>query len=59
MGVGDTLSPLYGIGTATIANIVGDWFFICILNQGIAGAAWATALSSYAGAAVTLSILFR
>jgi Na+-driven multidrug efflux pump len=49
LGMGDTVTPLIGIAAASLANVFGDWFLICALPFGVAGAAAATAASSYIG----------
>jgi Na+-driven multidrug efflux pump len=49
LGLGDTVTPLIGILAASLANVFGDWFLICVLPFGVAGAAAATAASSYVG----------
>lgn len=43
--LGDSQSPLYFLITSAVMNILGDLFFVLILNMGSAGCAIATVLS--------------
>lgn len=43
--VGNSITPLIFLGISSILNIVLDFYFVVSLQQGIAGAAWATILS--------------
>lgn len=52
-GLGDSVTPLYFLITATLLNIGLDFLFILGFHWGIAGAAWATIVSqglAFAGA---------
>jgi hypothetical protein len=57
LGMGDTVTPLIGIVAASLANVFGDWFLICALPFGVAGAAAATAASSYVGMFMYVQVL--
>jgi putative MATE family efflux protein len=66
--IGDTKTPSRAGVVSSIANIILDPFFIfglkvggvtVIPEMGVAGAAWATVISRFAGFAVLLSILRR
>lgn len=46
-GQGDTKATLYFNGIGLIINIILDYFFITVWNQGIAGAAIATVIAQY------------
>lgn len=55
--VGDTTRPLYFLILTSLLNIVLDLLFVCGFHMGIAGAAWATILSQFISAALTLLLL--
>ena len=57
--VGDTMRPLYFLILTSVVNIVLDLLFVVVLDQGIAGVAWATILSQFLSAALTLRLLTR
>jgi Na+-driven multidrug efflux pump len=46
----DSITPLYAVIVGGIVNVLGDLFLVTMRGGGLAGAAWATALSQYAGA---------
>ena len=57
--VGDTMRPLYFLILTSVVNIVLDLLFVVVLDRGIAGVAWATILSQFLSAALTLRLLTR
>lgn len=57
--VGDTTRPLYFLIITSILNIVLDLFFVLKLELGIAGVAYATIVSQFVSAGLTLLLLTR
>lgn len=57
--VGDTTRPLYFLILTSLLNIVLDLAFVLILHMGIAGVAYATILSQFISAILTLRLLIR
>lgn len=57
--VGDTKRPLYFLILTSVLNIFLDLLFVVTFRQGIAGAAYATILSQFISAALTLFLLIR
>ena len=57
--VGDTLRPLYFLILTSVVNIVLDLLFVVVLRCGIEGVAWATIISQFISAALTLLLLTR
>lgn len=57
--VGDSTRPLYFLILTSLLNIVLDLWFVVGLHQGIAGAAYATILSQFISAFLTLLLLLR
>lgn len=55
--VGDTTRPLMFLILTSLLNIVLDLLFVIGLKAGIAGVAWATILSQFISAALTLKLL--
>lgn len=45
-GLGDSKTPLYFLIISTIANILLDLLFVMVFDWGVAGAAWATVVST-------------
>lgn len=43
--LGNSVAPLYFLGTASVLNIALDLFFVCSLGRGLSGAAEATVIS--------------
>ena len=43
--VGDSVTPLWALAVSVVLNIALDILFICYLDYGIAGAAWATVIA--------------
>ena len=57
--VGDTMRPLYFLIFTSVLNIILDLLFVLVLRMGIAGAAWATIISQFASAILTMVLLTR
>ncbi len=55
--VGDTTRPLYFLILTSVLNIVLDLFFVLKLDMGIAGVAYATIISQFVSAGLTLLLL--
>lgn len=54
--LGDSKTPLYFLVFSSILNIFLDLFFILPLHMGVAGAAWATILSQFLSAVLSLLV---
>lgn len=57
--VGDTTRPLYFLILTSVVNIVLDLLFVIVFRMGIAGAAYATIISQFVSAVLTLGLLTR
>ena len=57
--VGDTTRPLYFLILTSVLNILLDLFFVLKLRAGIAGVAYATIISQFVSAGLTLLLLTR
>ncbi len=61
-GAGDMKTPLYIMAAANVLNVVGDYLLIFGIGffpeMGVAGAAWATAMSRNLGAVALMWFLF-
>lgn len=57
--VGDSTRPLYFLIFTSILNIFLDLLFVVGFHQGIAGAAWATILSQFISAFLTMLLIVR
>lgn len=57
--VGDTTRPLYFLILTSGLNIVLDLVFVLVFHMGIAGAAYATILSQFISAVLTLRLLTK
>ena len=55
--VGDTTRPLYFLILTSLMNIVLDLFFVLTMKMGIAGVAYATIISQFISAGLTLALL--
>ena len=55
--VGDTTRPLYFLILTSLTNIALDLFFVLKLNMSIAGVAYATIISQFLSAGLTLTLL--
>ncbi|MFR7718134.1 MAG: MATE family efflux transporter [Lachnospiraceae bacterium] len=54
--LGDSKTPLYFLVFSSILNICLDLFFILVFHMGVAGAAWATILSQFLSALLSLLV---
>ncbi len=54
--LGDSRTPLYFLVFSSILNIILDLVFILSFHMGVAGAAWATILSQFISAALSLLV---
>lgn len=59
LGAGNSAAPAFGVVAAALLNAAGDWSLVVWLRHGLAGAAAATALSSWAGCGLVLASLAR
>ena len=57
--VGDTTRPLYFLVLTSILNIILDLVFVLVIPMGIAGVAYATIISQFISAGLTLILLSR
>ena len=57
--VGDSTRPLYFLMLTSLLNIVLDLGLVLVFHMGIGGAAWATILSQFISAILTLLLLTR
>ena len=57
--VGDTMRPLFFLVLTSVMNILLDLLFVLGLGSDIAGVAWATIISQFVSAALTLLLLSR
>ena len=57
--VGDSIRPLIFLIITSVLNIVLDILYVIVLHQGVAGAAYATIISQFISAFLTLWVLFR
>ena len=57
--VGDTTRPLMFLILTSVLNIILDLAFVLGLKAGVAGVAWATIISQFVSAALTLILLSR
>lgn len=57
--LGRSRIPLYLLIFSSLFNIVLDLFFVCVLHQGVAGAAWATLIAQGISAVLSFLIFLR
>lgn len=57
--LGDSKTPLYFLIASSLGNVVLDLIFVAVLNEGVAGAAWATFMAQGAAAAASVFVLFK
>lgn len=57
--VGDSTRPLYFLILTSVLNIILDLLFVLVLHAGIAGVAYATIISQFVSAILTLILLTR
>lgn len=53
--LGDSKGPLYAVITSSVLNVILDVVFVLVFHWGVAGVAWATAVSQAASTLVNLS----
>lgn len=58
-GLGDSKRPLYFLLVSSILNVVLDYIAVGPMNMGVAGAAWATAISQFVSAGLSVAVLLR
>ena len=58
-GLGDSKRPLYFLLISSILNVILDLIAVGPLRLGVAGAAWATAISQFVSAIVSVFVLIR
>ena len=56
-GLGDSKTPLIAVGIACVFNIIGDLFFVAVLNLGAAGAAIATVIAQVISVVISFFII--
>lgn len=57
--IGNSRIPLYFLILTSLLNVVLDLIFVINFHMGVAGVAWATNLSQFISAALSLVVLFR
>lgn len=57
--VGDSTRPLYFLILTSVVNIILDLLFVIVFRMGIAGVAWATIISQFISAVLTMLLLTR
>lgn len=57
--LGDSKTPLWFLIGSSIGNIVLDYYFVAVLQYGVAGVAWATFLAQGAACLLALFVLRR
>ncbi len=56
---GNSRLPMYFLLVGSSANVLFDWLFIMVFGWGVAGVAWATAVSQTLSAALVVASLMR
>ncbi|MCR4818868.1 MAG: MATE family efflux transporter, partial [Fretibacterium sp.] len=56
-GLGDSMMPLIFVAIACVVNILGDLFFVAVLNMNVVGAALATILAQAVSVILSLLII--
>ncbi|MDR1640731.1 MAG: MATE family efflux transporter [Clostridiales bacterium] len=57
--LGDSRRPLYFLMMSTVLNIVGDLFFVLVLDMGIEGVAWSTVIAEIVSAVMVVGVFMR
>lgn len=57
--VGNSRLPMYFLLAGSAANVLFDWLFLVVLHWGVAGVAWATAISQTLSAVLVVTSLMR
>ena len=58
-GIGDSATPLFAVGIATVVNILGDLLLVAVFKLGTVGAAFATVFAQLVSVAVSLLLISR
>ena len=58
-GMGNSRLPLIFVAIACVVNVIGDLFFVAVLNMNVAGAALATVMAQAASVLLSLVIIRR
>ena len=58
-GIGDSATPLFAVGIATVVNILGDLLLVAVFKLGTIGAAFATVFAQLVSVAVSLLLISR
>ncbi len=58
-GLGDANTTLYFLIFSSVANVGLDLLFVCALDMGVAGAAWATFISQMLAAALSVVVMLK
>ncbi len=58
-GLGDSKRPLYFLLMSSVLNVILDLIAVGPLKMGVAGAAWATAISQFVSAGLSVTVLIR
>ncbi len=58
-GLGDSKRPLYFLLVSSLLNVILDYIAVGPLQMGVVGAAWATAISQFVSAGLSVTILLR
>lgn len=57
--IGDSRHPLIFLLISSVLNIVLDLLFVAVFNMGVGGAAWATTISQFVSAILSMIVLLR
>lgn len=57
--IGDSRTPLYFLILCSLLNIVLDLLFVCVLHLDVAGVAWATVISQFVSAVLSILYMYR
>lgn len=57
--VGDTRKPMYFLFASGVLNVVLNLFFVIVMDQGVAGVAYATTISNYVSCILMMGSLMR
>lgn len=58
-GTGDSQRPFYFLATAAVLNIILDLTFVLVFHMGVEGVAYATIISQFVSAILTVTTLLR
>ena len=57
--VGDTRKPMYFLFASGVLNVILNLFFVIVMDQGVAGVAYATTISNYVSCILMMGSLMR